>query len=108
MTTENWKSRSTFLVLLALSHGPKHGYEIARHLEERTNGFFTISYGALYPVLHKLEKDELVTGDWQEGGQTKRRKVYRLTRAGKAALAAERDRYQAFAGAFGRLIGDSK
>ncbi len=98
------KSRSTFLVLLALQHGPKHGYEIVRYLEERTNGFFTLSYGALYPVLHKLEKDELIDGDWEDTGPTKRRKVYHLTRAGKTALAGERERFQAFAGAFGKLL----
>ena len=78
------------LVLLALAHGPKHGYEIAKHLEERTGGVCTISFGALYPVLHKLEADKLAAARWVE-----RKKIYALTRAGTKALAdgrAELDR----------------
>jgi PadR family transcriptional regulator PadR len=78
-----------FLVLLALSHGPKHGYEIARHLEERSGGVFTLSFGALYPVLHRLELDGLASATWDDDGG-KRRKVYALTRAGAAALAVDR------------------
>jgi PadR family transcriptional regulator PadR len=98
--SENWKSRGRFLVLLALADGPKHGYEIATHLKDRSAGFFSLSFGALYPILHKLEKEGLVAGTWVE-----RRKTYQLTRAGKAALADERERHDELVGAFERLFG---
>ncbi|MBN2360572.1 MAG: helix-turn-helix transcriptional regulator [Deltaproteobacteria bacterium] len=102
---EQWRSRGAFMVLLALQDGAKHGYEIASHLRQRSDGFFTISFGALYPILHQLERDGLIGGDWQPVG-AKPKKVYRLTRAGKKMLAAERARFDEFVGAFGKLLGD--
>jgi len=102
---EQWKSRGPFMVLLALQDGAKHGYEIAAYLRERSDGFFSISFGALYPILHQLEKDGLISGDWQPVGQ-KPKKVYPLTRAGRKMLAAERARFDRFVGAFGKLLGD--
>jgi len=102
---EQWKSRGAFMVLLALQDGAKHGYEIASHLRERSDGFFSISFGALYPILHALEKDGLISGDWQPVG-AKPKKVYTLTRAGKKMLGSERERFAEFVGAFGKLLGD--
>ncbi|HEU4385878.1 MAG TPA: PadR family transcriptional regulator [Anaeromyxobacteraceae bacterium] len=96
--------RGAFLVLLALRDGPKHGYEIAAHLKERSGGVFGLSFGALYPILHRLEKDGLVSGSWQEVGPAKKKKVYALTRKGEAALGAEKARYLAFAGALSKLL----
>jgi DNA-binding PadR family transcriptional regulator len=102
--TESAKSRGTFLALLALKDGPKHGYEIASHIEQRTGGFFKLSFGALYPILHKLEQEGLVEGAWEDIGAAKKRKVYSLTKKGHASLAEERERYEAFTGAFARLM----
>ena len=99
--------RGAFLALIALRGGPKHGYEIAAHLRERSGGVFSLSFGALYPILHRLEKDGLVSGTWQEVGPAKRKKVYALTRQGEAALGAERARYLAFAGALSKLLGET-
>lgn len=99
--------RGAFLVLLALRDGPKHGYEIASHLKESSGGVFGLSFGALYPILHRLEKEGLVAGAWQEIGPAKRKKVYALTRPGEAALSAEKARYLAFAGALSRLLGEA-
>lgn len=99
--------RGAFLVLLALRDGPKHGYEIAGHLADRSGGVFTLSFGALYPILHRLEKDGLVSGTWQEVGPAKRKKVYSLTRQGEAALGAEKARYLALTGAIARLLGEA-
>lgn len=99
------KSRSTFLTLLALKDGPKHGYDIAAYIEEKTSGFFKLSFGALYPVLHKLEADGLVEGTWDESEGAKRKKVYRLTSKGRKALDEERARHEATMGAFAKLLG---
>ncbi|HET6923580.1 MAG TPA: PadR family transcriptional regulator [Anaeromyxobacteraceae bacterium] len=104
---ENQPPRGAFLVLLALRGGPKHGYEIAAHLRERSGGVFTLSFGALYPILHRLEKDGLLAGSWQDVGPAKRKKVYALTRQGEAALGAERARYLALAGALSKLLGEA-
>jgi len=88
------EAKSSFLVLLALKDGGKHGYEIARCISERSHGFFSLSYGALYPVLHKLEQDGLVEGAWEGGEDSKRRRVYTLTRAGHKSLADEREHHR--------------
>lgn len=97
-------SRGLFLVLIALREGPKHGYEIASHLEARSAGFFSLSYGALYPILHKLERDGLIVGSWSEG-EGKRKKVYSLTEPGKKALTQETELHDAQAAAFALLLG---
>jgi PadR family transcriptional regulator len=104
---ETQAPRGAFLVLVALRGGPKHGYEIAAHLREASGGVLTLSFGALYPILHRLERDGLVSGSWQEVGPAKRKKVYALTSQGEAALGAERARYLAFAGALSKLLGEA-
>jgi DNA-binding PadR family transcriptional regulator len=98
------KAQGNFLVLLAVEDGPKHGYEIAKYIEERSDGFFTISYGALYPVLHKLEKSKQIAGKWEQAGGTRKKKVYSLTRQGVAALRDERAAYEQFTLAFAKLL----
>jgi PadR family transcriptional regulator PadR len=100
------KTRADFLVLLALRAGPKHGYQVATWLEQQSDGFFTLSFGALYPVLHKLEKDGLLSSRWQAVGEAglKRKKVYSLTAAGRRALENERARFEAYTGALERLL----
>ncbi len=111
--SESARARSQFLVLLALREGGKHGYQIARHIADKSRGFFSISYGALYPVLHKLEQDGLITGAWESGGSAdgagagegQRRRVYTLTRAGHKALAEEREHQQRETAALRALMG---
>jgi PadR family transcriptional regulator, regulatory protein PadR len=98
------KSRGTFLTLLALEDGAKHGYEVSTYVKERSGGFFSLSFGALYPILHRLEKEGLVKGSWEELGPAKARKVYGLTRQGRAALAVERERHEEHAAALARLL----
>ena len=99
------KTRGRFMVLLALEDGPKHGYDVARYLEENSGGSFSLSCGALYPVLHRLEKDKLVSAIWQDAGAMRKKKVYALTPRGHAALDEERYDYEAFTLAFTRLLG---
>jgi len=102
--SEQPTSRGAFLVLLALHDGPKHGYEVAAFIKERSEGHFSLSFGALYPVLHKLEAEKLIAGNWREAGEAKKKKVYTLTGAGKKALSGERDRYEASTLAFAKLL----
>lgn len=104
--TDTRKARGRLLVLLALADGPKHGYEISKHLTARTNGFFRLSFGALYPILHRLEKQRLIAGTWEDVGPAKQRKVYTLTARGRAALDDERREHEAMSLAFARLLGE--
>lgn len=71
-------------VLARLSYGQAYGYELARGLEE--DGFGAIKGGTLYPLLNRLERDEMVATYWRPSDQGPDRKYYRITASGIAAL----------------------
>ncbi len=71
------------LILGVLTDGKKHGYQLALELEERSDGFFRFNHGTLYPILHKLEKDGLIRGQWKEESSRRKRKLYSLTAKGR-------------------------
>ncbi len=84
------KSMNEVLVLSVLSHGPKHGYQLALEVEEGSRGLIRFKHGTLYPILHKLEKQKLIVGAWSNQGPRGRRKAYELTEAGRVYAAGLR------------------
>jgi PadR family transcriptional regulator, regulatory protein PadR len=80
------RSLNEILILAMLQAGPKHGYQIALEIEERSGGFFGFKHGTLYPILHHLEKEGLIDGNWDQGRSRRRRKEYVLTAEGRAYL----------------------
>ena len=91
------------LMLEVLSHGPSYGYEIVNTVLSRSGGRFALKEGSLYPALHRLERQKLLESYWSEF-DGRRRKYYRLTRAGGDLLAARRDDWRMFAqGVYGVL-----
>jgi len=88
MTQPNLSKHVNELLILAiLRSGPAHGYEIALAVERDSRGAFAFQHGTLYPILHRLEKEGLIEGGWDETGR--RRKVYRLTAKGLRHLEGE-------------------
>ena len=85
------RSINELLILAAVGGGAMHGYQIALEIEEGSGGFFTFNHGTLYPILHELEKEGLIDGNWDEGRGRQRRKTYALTPVGRAHLG---DRYR--------------
>ena len=85
---------STPLVLAILAEGESYGYAIIRRVKDLSNGQLLWTDGMLYPVLHRLERQGLVASKWGSSESGRRRKYYRLTKAGRAALEAERKRWQ--------------
>ena len=79
------KNMNELLVLATLRGGARHGYQIALEVEARSGGAFELQHGTLYPILHRLERDRLIRGEWQVDG-ARRRKQYVLTRAGERRL----------------------
>ncbi len=77
------------LVLHTLSHGPLHGYGIARWLEDRTGGAVQVEEGSLYPALYRMEKKGLIEAEWQRSELDRPAKFYRLTARGRSQLRAE-------------------
>ena len=77
------------LVLQALRPGPLHGLAVSRRIEEETKGMLRVEEGALYPALHRLERDGLLEGEWGRSEENRRAKFYKLTRKGRRQLGRE-------------------
>ncbi|SFH60568.1 PadR family transcriptional regulator [Planctomicrobium piriforme] len=92
------------MMLESISHGPTYGYEIVQTVLSRSNGQFELKEGSLYPALHRLERQELLESYWAEQ-DGRRRKYYKLTAAGKKALAARRKEWQAFSHGVNGVLG---
>lgn len=75
------------LIVAVLLDGARHGYQIALDVEERTNGVFSFQHGTLYPILHRLEKEGEIRGEWTKA-DGRRRKEYHPTAAGRRELEA--------------------
>ena len=81
------------LVLQALRDGPLHGLAVSRRIMSTTNGMLRVEEGALYPALHRLERDGLVEGTWGRTDENRRAKFYRVTRKGRRHLDREAARW---------------
>ena len=92
------------LVLQALRDGPLHGLAVSRAIEGASNGALRVEEGALYPALHRLERDRLVEGEWGRTAENRRAKFYRLTRKGRRHLDREAARWARHAEAVAGLL----
>jgi transcriptional regulator len=90
-------------ILSVLESGPLHGYELARSIEERTNGSLRFTLASLYPLLYRMEQRAWIRGNWETGRNGRRRRCYRLTPAGKKKLAPLRQEWDELFGALRRL-----
>ena len=97
------KLLNELLVLSALRDGARHGYQIALDLEERSEGLVSFQHGTLYPILHRLEGEDRIEGDWTTG-EGRRRKVYTLTGAGRRYLEEEAERCREIFRGLDRLL----
>lgn len=86
MDTELLKGTLSLLILSLLSRKAMYGYEIAATVHRDTDGAFEWREGSLYPSLHKMETDGLIVGEWEEKETGRKRRYYRITKEGKAAL----------------------
>ncbi|MBI3987942.1 MAG: PadR family transcriptional regulator [Lentisphaerae bacterium] len=93
------KGSAELLVLAQLEEGPRHGYEIGTEIERRTRGAFSFQIASLYPVLYRLERKGLIVGHWVEKPGQRRRRYYKLTRAGQKVLAEQRRSWSEFVAA---------
>lgn len=85
---------STPLVLAILSEGESYGYAIIKRVGELSGGELEWTDGMLYPLLHRLERNGLVEALWGQSETGRRRKYYRLTRAGTEQLDRQRQQWQ--------------
>jgi|SRR4051812_39802149 len=101
------KGSAELLVLSLVEDRPRHGYEIGQLIELRSRGVLHFNVGSLYPLLYRLENRGWIRGRWVEKAGQRRRRYYRLTRAGEKVLAAQRHTWRDFVGAINRITGVS-
>lgn len=101
-----WKKGSAELLVLSLLEGrARHGYEISKLIQARSDGELSFHVTTLYPLLYRLEERGLVTGRWVEKPNQRRRRYYSLTAPGRKILRSQRQSWQEFVAAIGRVIG---
>jgi PadR family transcriptional regulator, regulatory protein PadR len=85
---------ATPLVLAILAEGDSYGYAIIKRVAELSGGHLQWTDGMLYPVLHRLERQGLIAAKWGLSENGRNRKYYRLTKPGRAQLAAQKQQWQ--------------
>ena len=92
------------IVLQSLRWGPRHGYGLVQMIDATTGGVLHVDAGAIYPALHRLERQELIKAEWTVSGNKQRVRIYKLTAPGRRRLAAERTRWEKMSKAIGELF----
>jgi PadR family transcriptional regulator PadR len=95
--TQLLKGTVRLLVLRLLEREPMYGYQMLQYLQERSEGYFRVGEGALYPLLHELEESGFLKAEWREvADRPQRRRYYRLTAKGRRELARRREEWRGF------------
>jgi PadR family transcriptional regulator, regulatory protein PadR len=99
------KGSAELLILSLVEARPRHGYEISKLIEARSDGVLRFNVASLYPLLYRLEKRGWIQGRWVEKAGQRRRRYYRLTPEGRKVLAAQRSGWEEFVAAINRITG---
>src|SRR5262245_15364620 len=97
------KGSAELLVLSVLDERPRHGYEIGKQIAQRSDGLLQFHVASLYPLLYRLEGRGWIQGRWVEKPGQRRRRYYRLTRAGRKVLDQQIHGWKRFAEAVHRV-----
>jgi transcriptional regulator len=92
------------LVLKTLAAGPRHGYAIAASIEAASGDTVVVEEGSLYPALYRMERRGWLEAEWGESELGRRAKLYRLTRQGRAQLAAETETWRHFSAGVSKIL----
>lgn len=95
MKSEALKGHLDSMILAVVGAGPAHGYAVIEQLKRRSGGVFDLPEGTVYPALHRLEAEGLLTSSWATANG-RRRRVYTLTRRGRSALGERRGDWRLF------------
>jgi len=97
------KGSAELLILSLVEVRARHGYEISKLIESRSDGVLKFNVASLYPMLYRLEKRGWIQGRWVEKAGQRRRRYYKLTREGRKVLAAQRSGWEEFVAAINRI-----
>lgn len=106
MTKLDMRTGSTAVMILRLlAEKPMYGYQIVKELQARSEGYFDLEQGTLYPALHRLEKDGLVSSQWEVVEDGPSRKYYTITEAGQSELTQSVQQWTDFSRNLLKLLG---
>lgn len=92
------------LILKTLTRGPRHGYAIARWIEEATDEAVLVEEGSLYPALYRMERRGWIDAEWGTSELGRKAKFYRITPVGRRQLAADVAQWSRFASAVSKVL----
>jgi len=101
------RGTAEMLILALIEERPRHGYEIAKLIEQRSGGVLQFHVASLYPLLYRLETRGWIQGRWVEKAGQRRRRYYKLTPAGRKILLEQRQTWADFFAALDRVAGVS-
>lgn len=90
------RGSAEILVLAMVENRARHGYEIARLIEEQSQGAVRFHVASFYPLLYQLERRGLLRGTWIEKAGQRRRRYYSITAEGRRELERQRSRWATF------------
>ena len=102
--TEMVQGTLDLLILKALSGGPTHGWSIAQRIRISSENVLRVQQGSLYPALHKLETQGLISAEWGESDNNRRARYYSLTRKGRKHLEGEAANWERLSQAISRFV----
>ncbi len=88
--TELKRGSADLMILAVLEEQQRHGYDIARLIDDRSGGVLRFHVGSLYPMLYRIERRGWIEGHWLEKSGQRRRRYYKLSPAGKKILIEQR------------------
>jgi PadR family transcriptional regulator len=97
------RGSAELLILALLEERQRHGYEIGQLIAHRSDGTISFHVTSLYPTLYRLEDRGLIEGRWVERAGQRRRRYYKLTRAGRQTLVSQRNVWENFFSALNRV-----
>lgn len=92
------------LILKTLAAGTLHGWAISRRIQEQSGDVLRVGQGSLYPALYRLEERGLVASEWGTSSEGRRARFYKLSAAGRRALARETQAWQIYSGAVNLVL----
>jgi PadR family transcriptional regulator, regulatory protein PadR len=97
------KGSAELMVLAVVEDQPRHGYDVARRIDERSGGVLRFHVASLYPMLYRMERKGWILGRWLEKSGQRRRRYYRITAEGRRVLAAQRREWRDLVNALDRV-----
>lgn len=97
------RGSTELLILSLLEEADRHGYDLARLIDQRSRGAISFHVASLYPSLYRMEEKDLIEGRWIEKPGQRRRRYYSLTRTGRKTLASQRSIWEGFVEGLNRV-----